>query len=549
MKEIESKSKKILKIMVPVILLMIVIGVSYAYWRLTNTQSDTNVVNSLKCLNTTLTEENSGISMDEAYPISNIEGMSLTPHTFTITNICTESYVSIAIMLEVLNSTTIGHEYTRASLNMSGSTKDNSNLLTNYEVNEATIAGATSYALEQNITLAPNDSATYDLRLWMDEATTFEEAGNKSFQAKIVIAASAPRLRLAQRIFEQGGGVATIEAKADPNFSAISNSSDTGIYAMPDDYGMSYYYRGDKVGLKNNLVFAGFQWKIVRINGDGSIRIIYNGTCPNNAIPCNGNGMNDTHANTVIGSTSILNTGTNYTHVWNSVANDNKYVGYMYGGANGVASTQKNGLTSVAATYNETSSNAKIKLESWYENNLANKGSIITSKIADSLFCNDRQLASGGYGSIGFGNTGWTYYVARDRLHNNKVPTLMCIDQNDRFTEKDALLGNAALTYPVGLITADEIALAGGIYNVNNTSYYLYVNQTFWTFNPISFYDGYAYVWHVTANGGIGTYSMVTSSTGSSRVTQTYGLRPVINLKSDVVFIGDGSLNNPFVIK
>lgn len=106
---------------------------------------------------------------------------------------------------------------------------------------------------------------------------------------------------------------------------------------MPDDYGDSYYFRGS-INLKNNIIFAEHQWKIVRINGNGSIRIIYNGTCPNNICTINGFGTNQT-----IGKS-----------VFNNHYLDAKYVGYMYGGAPNVPSTSRE-----QATTNETNSTIK----------------------------------------------------------------------------------------------------------------------------------------------------------------------------------------------
>ena len=87
----------------------------------------------------------------------------------------------------------------------------------------------------------------------------------------------------------------------------VSNLSDKGLYKTVDDYGDTYYYRGK---VDNNYVsFAGFIWRIVRINGDGSIRLIYSGTSTSD-----------------IGSKTSIGTS-----VFNSDPYDSAYVGYMYG--------------------------------------------------------------------------------------------------------------------------------------------------------------------------------------------------------------------------
>jgi hypothetical protein len=155
-----------------------------------------------------------------------------------------------------------------------------------------------------------------------------------------------------------------------------------------------------------------FQWKIVRINGNGSIRLIYNGTCPSNNCT-----INNTGSNTQIGTSKF-----------NINNNDAKYLGYMYGGEPGVASTKRNATgedNSKAATYNETDSSIKGVLDTWYENNIS--GESFESDVADNLFCNDRQLANDpGVGGAnigsGYGNLGVdTFYAVYYRLNTTKI--------------------------------------------------------------------------------------------------------------------------------
>ena len=199
---------------------------------------------------------------------------------------------------------------------------------------------------------------TYQMKFYFYETNTDQSNDiNKNFKAHVSIESyNNPCVTgecLKDKILAQGGGAAAIEAKGNPNFTVISTESDTGLYAMEDEYGTSYYYRGNKNILNNNLIFGEFQWKIIRINGDGSIRIMYNGTKEQ----FNQNDtMNDIGEETVLGFYS-----------YSSIYNDNKYVGYMYGGPKGVASTQRHGFTSSAATFNETDSDAKEQLDLWYK--------------------------------------------------------------------------------------------------------------------------------------------------------------------------------------
>jgi len=337
---------------------------------------------------------------------------------------------------------------------------------------------------------------------------------------------------LAYEIKQQGGGASAIEAKGNPAFNAIPTAQTSGIYATEDEYGTSYYYRGERDLLNNNIIFAGFQWKIVRINGDSSVRIIYNGTeAQFNSVGT----MNTTGSNTRIGESAF-----------NANSNDNKYLGYMYGGAAGVAST-----TITQAQTNQTNSTIKTYIDAWYVNNIVSKGITITNSLADNLFCNDRQLGrdypgapttGSGWDGTGFG-TSLTYYSSYYRHYENRsnpTPTLKCAQKNDRFTVSDTVTGNGDLIYPVGLITADEIAYGGTTVSYYNTNQYLSTSQHFWSLSSREFLSGgHAVAW----------FSNSTGTLGNNLVYFVCGVRPLLNLKPDVIVTsGDGSALYPFKV-
>lgn len=131
-----------------------------------------------------------------------------------------------------------------------------------------------------------------------------------------------------------------------------------------------------------------------------------------------------------------------------------------------------------------------------------------------------------------------TTYGAQGRLYEKKIPSLKCTQDNDRFMVSNTI---AKLDYPIALITADEVALAGGVYDIENRSYYLYNGQRYWTLSPFHFtsYYSHADIWFVTSSGGlIGNNS-----------TTSLGVRPVINLKADIkITSGDGTSISPFKI-
>ncbi len=224
-----------------------------------------------------------------------------------------------------------------------------------------------------------------------------------------------------------------------------------------DAYGDSYYYRGN---VTNNYVkFADKYWRIVRINGDGTVRVIYDGT--------------SAHANGEASADRQIGTS-----AFNSSYNDNAYVGYMYG---------KTGASTYADAHaNTNNSTIKTYIDDWYKTNIV--GTTNEQYLADNIFCNDRSMAGNNSGT-GAG-TSVTYYrwyngpwESENYSKYNKKMMLTCSQKNDAFTVSDTTNGNGALTYPVGLLSTDEIALAGG-WNVANSGYYLYSGQVWWASSP-----------------------------------------------------------------
>ena len=257
----------------------------------------------------------------------------------------------------------------------------------------------------------------------------------------------------------------------------------------------TYYYTGKP---DNWVYFAGFYWRIIRINGDGSIRMIYQGTS-----------ANETGTGTQI-----------QTSAFNSSHNHNRYVGYMYGSSNSDYNSTHT---------NTTSSTIKGILDTWYSKNLASNSDKIDGNAG---FCGDRRVSSGTGGG-----TKETNYQPYTRIENNS-PSLSC-NKNDIYTTDEFEYGNGALTYPIGLISADEAMFAGIPWNSGNTNNYLYTGQHYWTMSPYGFYSGYVYMFYVTTGGNL---------LPNGRVNSTYGVRPVINLKSSILLEGDGSVNTPFKI-
>jgi len=293
-----------------------------------------------------------------------------------------------------------------------------------------------------------------------------------------------------------------IEVNLDtPNFSKTSctsgcGESTVGIYEGNDDDGKTYYYRGD---VENNYVkFANKFWRIIRINGDGSIRMIYDGTTAR------------ANGSTFTADTSAFNTS----------YNNNMYVGFKY--------------TSGDVHGTGTKSTILTNLESWYSNNLASYASKLDTNAG---FCGDRTPSTSSTATNNSGGTGTitTYYGGYIRLITNKAPNLTCPTE-DLYTVSGAKKGNKSLTYPIGLITADEVSMAGGVDGTANKSYYLYTGQAYWTLSP-SVHPN-ANVFYVNSDGYLSGWS----------VTYTNGVRPVINLKANTTMTGKGTASDPYVV-
>ena len=288
-----------------------------------------------------------------------------------------------------------------------------------------------------------------------------------------------------------------------------SDKSDKGLYESTDDYGKTYYYRGNVAN--NNVIFAGYQWQIVRINGDGTIRLLYNG---------------------LQGDNSDTKKSINNKHYkFNDVDGNPTYVGYMYGNVNSKLYDEVHA--------NNYSSSIKEVLDEWYKNNIENMGYGKYISI-DSTFCGDRTLYdnSGGDG-INLGKD--TRFGAYQRFRNSNVIFYCPNKERDLYTMTSAKIGNKSLNYPIGLITSDEIIFSG-INGLGKNKYaWSYSSEDYWTMSPAySSGSGRQLLWSSHLSGVVlhswSTYELAT--------------RPVINLKVDVKISGGiGTINDPYIIK
>ena len=399
------------------------------------------------------------------------------------------------------------------------------------------------------------------------------------FAAHIEIEAGDKAVEVSPKGWDEAGSgtlLAGIKANYPTIMQPLTNPGKEGspvneavLAGAVDDYGMSYYFRGN---VTNNYVqFANKCWRIVRVTGDGSIKLVLHNDNENNvASPC-------ASSNNSTSAAFARYSGPTYTTKYNEQGNDNAYVGFMYGTA---------GSRKYAETHaNINKSTILQNLETWYKNNLAT----YESKLADTIWCNDKSTktnqtitmaslntttnklnkSSGNYPGLGYG-TNSTLYSGGPRARTNYYytdisnrqygtvgtgPTLICPLDNDggklsKFTVKDTINGNGALDYKIGLLTVDEVLYAGSIdwfgyqalnYNNSSINSYLRENSTgawYWSFSPNNF-TGYANVLDVGGDGYVYSYW----------VTSAYGLRPAVSLTSATTISGgNGTSSNPFKV-
>ena len=284
-----------------------------------------------------------------------------------------------------------------------------------------------------------------------------------------------------------------------------STESITGITDTPKEV---YYYAGNTT---NNWVkFANIYWRIIRTNHDSSIRLLYVGTSHDTT---DGN----------IGQSAF-----------NTNRNSPKYVGYKYGEDTSLDTIRNN----------TTDSTIKTFIDSWYETNLTNYTKYLSTS---AVYCNDRSLGTGQtYSASADFNFAPYYRMDYDTDGTSANPSYNCSDVRDAFSVENT---NAKLDYPVSLMTADEIAFAGGVANQTmNTPYAWFISNSvgtqvstyWWSLSPFIWHGSYAFVWR----WGSGIAYL-----GSNLVNYTSAVRPAISLKSCIKYsTGDGTSESPYEI-
>ena len=513
-------SKKIIVILIIVLIILVGVASTYAWftWSSTNNTSLTMSIGELA--DVTFSSGND-ISTSTLAPVFNYTDGERT--TFSINN-KTDTEISYKILL---NITSIADELKSSSLKYK--LLNNNTVVAEGDFSNITSNSSTSI---YNGTLS-NGSVSFTFYLYIDgnEENDLSMMG-KSLSGNLMVEERNPALDTLNKLNSLNSTI--VLASDTPDFTTVSGSNGEysngntglgdgtkGIYATQDDLGTSYYFRG---AVDNNYVyFANFYWRIIRINGDGTIRMIYAGSSPYE------NGYDDSSSRDMDIGDSKFNTSTD----------DNTYVGYMTGTPN-------------ATTYDETHSNTtdstiKAFVDEWYSGVIFNQG--FENYVADAIYCNDRSVVEIEDFSLtgnGIGSLTDTGYGATKRNEIERKPSLICHQKNDKFTTNEETdLGNGKLTYPIGLITADEAAMAGvmawridGIGEpISNSNTYLYNGNKIWTMSP-SIFNANVYLM-IFDIAHIESYNIDNPE---------LAVRPVISLKYDAITSGNGTLDNPFSV-
>ena len=515
--KIEKKHKRIM-IYVMIISLICVVGVSYAFFTAgMSSETSTTVRADAGTMKITY-DGGANIDLAGIYPKDDVWATK----TITVTgNNTTDAEMYYKLTLVVDSNTFKADDSLQYEL-VSTNTSTNGEVIPTISKTDLT---------ENSIELgsgkfakANNAKHTYLLKIYYPKKATSQNANQgAAFNEHVEItSAKAPTVsNLVETILAKN----EVKTPITTPGAAVSTADEALLASAEDDYGTSYYFRG---AVTNNYVeFANKCWRIVRVSGDGSVKLIlHNDNTAGVANPCDA-------ANNNASAAFARYSGETYKSVFNEKGDDNAYVGFKYG-------------TPGSSTYEDTHANTNnstilTNLETWYTNNLKT----YADTIADTVWCNDKTNVtdttynpwSYGENATGLGYAkNITFYGATQRLvssSNNAGgtgPSLKCNGELSKINLK------------VGLITADELAYAGYAAYLQNSATYLQENATdtyWWSLSPHAFNNGYTLGWY--AGGSDGSF-------GGGGVVDIFGVRPSISLKSTTNVTGEGTSVKPYKV-
>ena len=489
-------------------------GFSYAIFESSKVQENSNQITTYNCLEVII---NGGdeLNLTNSFPIQDEEGILQKPYTFTVTNNCNH-YVGVDIGIDYQSNSNINPGYIKATLN-----KHNEGimprLLSSYEKIEAENENNKYVMIHEG--LPAGDSQTYEYRMWIDYSVE-NIAPSSTFNGKIFAIGTVKTEEAAPKNWYSAGENTLLLTLRNNNSvrapwttpgASVNKVNESVLASTTDDYGTSFYFRGN---VQNNYVlFAGKCWRIVRIDGNGNIKLFL---WDNSGTTCTSAGA----------SSSKINNSNS--HV--------AYIGLMYGDT---TASEYSTIDEKGYFDNITDSEILKKLKSWYDTAFktsdAENPTKYTDLLADVIWCN-----------------------SKGRSYSDKPKSLICQNYGynnlNKFTAYDTEYGNGKLKsaiegtdpvqykyYKIGLVTFEEELLAGAKARSDNTKYYLYTGGNYWTLSP-DYYSSSRGYWRVYPSGYFMAYYDLTLS---------IPLRPSISLIPTVTIENngaDGTKSNPYII-
>ena len=491
--------------LVIVSLLVIVLSVSLAYFTAQIIGKGKDVSVTSANLQIVFTDSDGALTETDIEP-----GWSATK-TFTIKNDTKTEYKYNIVIKDLLN-TFVTNGYLKYKIT---STNNGYNMTEFKDIPKSSAPKDKVLAYSVSIPVGVTQSYTIEFKYANDESVDQSDDMGKKLSGTLFITEGTEQPTLLSQILNDNptrstrsnnnngtNDFATPLTTTTTGTLFTSTENITGITDSPKEV---YYYAGNTI---NNWVkFANLYWRIIRTNHDGSIRLLYVGTSHD---------------------TTDGNIGTSK---FNPSYDSPKYVGYKYGEDTSLDTIRNN----------TTDSTIKTHIDSWYQNNLTDYTKYLSTS---AVYCNDRSLAS----YTTYSATDDFDYSSYERLYTNKAPTYNCTDIRDAFSVDNT---SAKLDYPVSLMTADEIAFAGGgvARNKMNSPYAWFISNS--TGAQVSFYWCSLSPYHWSFGGAAVFYwSFSELSLSNYSAGNTYDVRPALSLKSCVKYSsGDGSASNPYTIE
>ena len=482
-------------ILVVASLLVVVLSVTLAYFTAQIIGKGKNVTINSADLKIIFTDSDGSISGTNIEP-----GKWNVTKTFTIENKSNETY-KYNIVIQNLVNTFVTEGYLQYKIT---STNGGYNMTEFKDVPKSETATDTILAYSVSIPVGVTQSYTVEFIYKNDESIDQSNDMGKKLSGTLFITEGTedPNKTLYNQLLVDKSTKLT-----RTDFSKVLTDNNTNtLYTGVEDSKTVYYFAGNAtdnwVKFGKNASNQDLYWRIIRTNSDGGVRLLYHGT-------------STTATDAYIG-----------TSAFNSSYNNIAYVSYMYGNLGSVANAREN----------TTDSTIKTIIDNWYKDNLnTNYGKYLSTT---AVYCNDRSTSDN------------AYFGAYTRLITNKTPSYDCAATEDKFTV-DTSTGNGKLTYPIALMTADEVSFAGGLYGANTPTWYYYnsVNGSstgskfWWLLSPLdsSTSGSSMFIVRGSSNPGRLNYNYVYSNNGA---------RPALSLKSCVKYSsGDGSASDPYTIK